>query len=393
MKKPKKKKALSMDPFGELSPDIHYLIFQHFTAKEILEISNASKAWNEIIGNSNSCMKKIELSLRFWKDTAGTKQYQCNEKINVLHESARQYQNVSIDCRFDKGLSNELWKFLSSRQSSLVELKIKSIQPEFPLPLTFTKLMIMKLTYVPTNIRNILLTSCCSLTKLKLKMESPFKWGEPAKIEQESLSSIRKCLELNQALKDIEIHGCTQYKLFFDLPVSDVVRFKLKTLKIKSGLRLAVLSENNERNLVSFLKTQGKCLECLYIDGCRTNIIQFIFNNMSVLRSIQIDVMMMEKNEISDLNLNESIRDLMIPYVNYHENIREFLNAVPNIESLFIAYLSHESMNFIARNLLNLKTLKFRYDENECEDFYEQLREDYPEVNQNIEMIVDYEYT
>lgn len=386
-----------MDPLEQVSPDIDYLIFQHLTPKEVLEISNVSKSWNEIIGSSTTCMKKIELALRFWKDTPGTKQEQCNEKIKVIQESTRQYQNVSIDCRFDKSLSYEFWKFLSSHQSSLVELKIKSIQLEFASPLTpcltLPKLQVLKLTYVATNVRNILLRSCCSLTKLKLKMESPFKWGESTKIEQESLTSIRKCLEVNQSLKDIEIHGCTQYNLFFDLQVSDVVRFRLKMLKIKSGLRLAVLSENNERNLISFLRTQLDCLESFYIDGCRINIIQFVFNNMTALRSIQVDVMVMEKNEISELHLNENIRDLMIPYVNCHENIREFLIAVPNIESLFIAYLSHESMNFIARNLMNLKTLKFRYDENECEDFYEQLREDHPEVNQSIEMIVDYEYT
>lgn len=382
-----------MDPILKVSPDIDYLIFQHLTPREILEASMVSQLWYESIGSSNACMKKIELSLRFWKESPGTKQEQSNKKVKVIQDSTRKYQNISIDCRFDKSLSKEFWKFLTSLQTSLVELKIKSIQLEFVSPISLPKLQVLKLTYVPTIVRNVLLRSCCSLKLLKLKMESPFKWGESTKIEKESLTAIKKCLESNQSLQDIELHGCTQYNLFFDLEVSDVVKFHLKTLKIKTGLRLAVISENNERNLISFLRTQTNCLEGFYIDGCRINIIQFVFNNMSALRSVQIDVMMMEKHEISQLNLNENIRDLMIPYVNYHENIREFLNAVPNIESLFIAYLSQESMNFIARNLMNLKILKFRYDENECEDFYEQLREDHPEVNQNIEMIVDYEYT
>ena len=94
-----------------------------------------------------------------------------------------------------------------------------------------------------------------------------------------------------------------------------------------------------------------------------------------------------------NLRLNEKIVDLKIPYINRHEDIREILSITPNLETLFVAHLSHETMNYIAYNLKKLTTLKYRYDEIDCEILYDTLKDQNEEVNQNIEMIVDYEYS
>jgi hypothetical protein len=50
-------------------------------------------------------------------------------------------------------------------------------------------------------------------------------------------------------------------------------------------------------------------------------------------------------------------------------------------------------MEFIAWNLKKLTLLKYRFDEIDCEALYEKLKQDYADVNQNIEMIIDYEYS
>lgn len=381
-----------MNPLEKLSSDIHYLVFQHFNAKDVLEVSKISQEWNETVGQSAVCMHKIKFSL---KNSAGTKQEQTDEKVKVIQATGRFYQNVSIDCRFDRNLSLEFWKLLKFLELSVTELKIKSIKMELLTPLALPKLQVLKLTYVPTNIRNILLSSCDNLTKLKLKMESPLKWSESSRPDQESITCIRACMERNQMLQELELHGSIQYNSFFDEDFSDIVRFKLKSLKVKTGMRLALISEKNELKFINFLTTQANNLQTFFIDVCRPNVIQHVFNRMPILSSIHIDVMIMNSYKIKELklSLNERIIDLKIPYVNHHYDIKEFLVVVPNLASLFVAHLSHETMEFIARNLLSLRTLKFRYDEIECEDFYEVLKDDFPEVNQNIEMIVDYEYT
>lgn len=132
----------------------------------------------------------------------------------------------------------------------------------------------------------------------------------------------------------------------------------------------------------------------MFIDVCRPRVVEHIFNKMSNLTSIHVETLMTDYSA-KDLNLrlNERVVDLKIPYVNRHEDIREILSITPNLETLFVAHLSHETMNYIAYNLMKLTTLKYRYDEIDCEILYETLKDQNEEVNQNIEMIVDYEYS
>lgn len=384
-----------MDPLRQIPHDVHHLMFQHLDSKEIIELSTVSSEWYQAIGNNTSCMKRIRFSLKLWKNSDGTKQQQVDEKIKIMQNTSRRYHNIAIDCRFDRNLSIEFWKFLEFCSSAVRELKIKSIKLEQPTSIALPNLEVLRLTYVPTSIRNMLLMSSSSLVKLKLKLESPLKWNETSTLRTESLTCIRNCLERNQKLQELELHGSIQYRSFFNESFCEIIRFQLHSLKIKSGMRLALISELHEKNLVDFLATQSNSLRSFFIDVCRQSVIQFAFNKLHALTSLHIDAMIMDEFRFKDLNLllNEHITDLKIPYANHHEDIKELISVTPNLISLFVAHLSHETMESIARNLKNLTTLKFRYDEIDCEDFYERLRDNLPEVNQNIEMIVDYDYS
>lgn len=380
-----------MDPFN-INSYLNDLILQHLKVSEILESSTVCKNWQREIGGSRVCMSKIKLSLKFWKST--NKQQQTDEKISILKNITRCYQHITIDCRFDKTLSVEFWDVLAHFSSSLISLKIKSIKLENPAEVKLTKLRELKLVYVPINIRNILIMSSTSFKKLKLKLVSPLNWNKSNKSDPESLVSIRKCMESNDQLEDIEIHGGVQYSFFFDEDISDITKFQLKKFKIKNDMRLALISEQTENHLINFLTTQSSSLVSMFIDVCRPRVVEHIFNKMSNLTSIHVETLMTDYSA-KDLNLrlNERVVDLKIPYVNRHEDIREILSITPNLETLFVAHLSHETMNYIAYNLMKLTTLKYRYDEIDCEILYETLKDQNEEVNQNIEMIVDYEYS
>lgn len=384
-----------MDPLLTLSPDIHYLVFQHFDYKDVLEGSAVSKNWNEIISACPVCMSKLRFSMKVWRFSAGTKEAQTEEKICVIKRSTRAYQDVSIVCRFDLNLSQEFWSWIQSLELTVTDLKIKSTKLESPSAISLPHLQVLKLTYVATEVRNILLAACSSLRKLKLKTESPLKWKERINCNPETFTCIKSFLERNQQLDDLELHGSQQYHSFFIHDFSDVIRFHLTRLKIKTSMRLSLLSEEAERNFMKFVATQSRSLQSFFIDGCRPYVLQHVFNKMPALTTIHIDLMFMNEFKVKELNLqlNENIRDLKIPYCNKPQDIREFLAIAPNIDSLFIAHLTHDTVEFIARNMKNLKKLKFRCDEFDAERFYEQLRYDFPEVNQNIEMTVDYEYT
>lgn len=381
-----------MDPFLRINSDLHELFLQHLEVIEILEYSTVSKRWHREIGDSKKCMSKLKLSMKFWKSTA--KHEQVQEKVRTMENITRRYQHISVDCRFDRSVSSSFWKLLDYLAANLISLKVKSIKLDNPTSLSLPKLEELKLVYVPIDVRNILMVSSESFTKLKLKLVSPLNWNKTSKSDKQSLSCISKCLASNERLKEIELFGAVQYGIFFDEDLSKIIRFSLISLKIKNDMRLALIPENTEKNLIKFLSTQSSSLQAIYIDVCRPKVIQFIFNNLRNLKTIQIETVMSDFN-VRDLNLqlNESVTDLRIPYISKTQDIREMLEMTPNVNHLFLAHISYEITEWIAWNLKKLRILKYRYDEIDCELFYETLRERHPDVNQEIEMIVDYDYT
>jgi F-box domain len=385
-----KKIKIIMNPLVRISSELHELIFQHFDYADVLSASNVSKYWYEDVGKSKISMSKIKL--KFWKSTDKN---QTERIIKILKVITRDYQHLSIDCRFDKTLSLEFWKlFTSHLASTLISLKIKSIRIDNPSCVEIKKLKELKLVYVPTSIRNLLLKSITSLKRITLKFVSPLNWKCP-KTDSESIDCIKRFIENNEKLEDLEVYGAVQYSLLFDEDLSRSVNFRLNSLKIKNDMRLALIPERIEENVINFFSTQCSSLQKIFIDVCRPNVIQFIFNKMTQLKSVQIETVMTEFHAKElNLNLNEHVTDLSIPYVNKHEDVRNILEMTPNLCSLFVAHLSVETMEYIAFSLKKLNTLKYRYDEIDCEELYERLKNQNPEeVNQNIDMIVDYEYS
>lgn len=387
-----------MDPLRGVSCDLHELIFQHFNTPEIIEYSTISKHWNFKIGTSRRCMQNIKLTLKYWRSTS--KELQIEDKLKVMRGTIRQYRNVSIDCRFDKRLSSEFWILLNKLADHLVTLKIKSINVPLDInikPFELCRLDELKLVYVPIAVRNVMLLSS-NPTKLKLKLVSPLNWNKTNKTDSESLMCIRNFTSNNDQLRDLEIYGAVQYRFLCDDDLSPLIKFRLQSLKIKNDLRLSLIPEECESNLINFLSTQSESLERIFIDVCRPAVIKQIFNNMKNLKLIHIETMTTVQQtdfRARDLNLrlNENVVDLRIPYITNNQDIQEILQYTPNLVSLFVAHLSVETMEFVAWNLKKLTILKYRYDEIDCETFYERLRDANVDVNQHIEMIVDYEYT
>lgn len=386
-----------MDPFVNIPLDLHSLVLQHLRGNDIKEMFEVSPIWSEEVLNSGCCMDKIKFVMKIWRKAIASKHEEIKDKIDILQKSVRSYKSIAIDCRFDASLSAVFWTFLQDLSENLVELKLKSCTLDDPPPLKLTNLKILKLTYAPTRVRNVLITSTNTLQHLKLKMVSPLIWTS-IRSDRDSSESIRKFLATNHNLQHLELHGGMQYNTFFDDDFSleeKRPKFHLKTLKIKTSMRLNLISEQNEGNLINFLKTQSSSIEKFFIDVCRQDVIKHVFNEMPAITSLHIDTMMLDEFNVKDLQLmlNEKVVELSIPYVTHQEDIIEFLSMTPNLQTLFVAHLSHETMEFIAFNLNQLRILKFRYDEIDCEGFYESLRDEHPEVNQDIQMIVDYDYT
>lgn len=78
-----------MDPFEALHVDVLAMIFQNLTVRDLLRASEVSPTWENIIGKSADCMKKVWL--RF---------YDPLNDVERLMNSKRKYQN----CKIQRGL-------------------------------------------------------------------------------------------------------------------------------------------------------------------------------------------------------------------------------------------------------------------------------------------------
>lgn len=384
-----------MDPFCVIPLELHSLIIQHFRGSDVIKLSEVSTDWHERI-KLPQMIKKVKLSI---KSNGRIREEEVREKIEVLKNSKINYKAVTIHCQYENNLSEEFWKFLRSRSSYIEELKIKSIRLNLdPLPLKLENLKVLKLSLVTIDMRNLLLLSTGKLTKLKLKLYPPQLNGPLMLTKNESSRIMEEFRQMNPNLEDVELHGLIQYLTFFtstDLLVKEIENpsFQLKTLKLKLKTRIRSIPEFTDTILINFLKSQSNSLEKFFIDACREDVIKYVFNNMPRLTHLHLETMIMDEYEVRDLNLtiNEKLEDLRIPYVNHRHDIIEFLSLTPNLKFLFVSNIFPEAMEVIATQLMQLRTLKFRYENDDCETIYERLKRN-PNVNSDIELIWDYDY-
>ena len=86
-KRPKSDKS-SLDFTRHLPVEMCELIFGHFKAEEILEMSKVSPEWNKLI-DSSTCMKNISLCLK-------ERRLKLND-LETIQSSTRRYRNIEID--------------------------------------------------------------------------------------------------------------------------------------------------------------------------------------------------------------------------------------------------------------------------------------------------------
>ncbi|CRK98423.1 CLUMA_CG011781, isoform A [Clunio marinus] len=386
-----------MDPFEQLPSDAYDLILQHLEFEDILNSFLVSKYWHQII-SSQKCMEKIKLNLKLWKVMPETiKKRKIEDTIKIVKTTVRKYRSLSVNCKFDENLSQEFWKLLEFLAESLIDLKIINIRLKSVSSMSLPNLQCLRLTDVPIEIRNSILGSCSSLKKLKIKTDASngLRTGKLG-ADTESIECIKKFMQRNHSLTDLEIIGESVFKSFFNENISDVSKCQLQSLRIKTDMRLMLITEMNDINIVRFLTKQCNSLKSFYIDTCHKSVILFTFNSMPSLTSFQSDVMIMDMEDYSnnDFNfrLNENIDDLRITYISHSFGLKACLSCAPNLKKLFIGHLTHELMEFIARNLKHLMILKYRFSEHDCHGYYEKLKHDYPEINRHIRLIVDILY-
>jgi hypothetical protein len=98
----------STNPFFKLHEDIHSLILQHLTAKEVLDLFTVSSNCNQVVSESPAAFKKIQFYFREISSENPSPQ-----EVTALLNSFRKYRNVKATFTY---LTNAIRKLLLDLQ-------------------------------------------------------------------------------------------------------------------------------------------------------------------------------------------------------------------------------------------------------------------------------------
>ena len=84
------KQKVKMDPLTLIPEELFYLIYQHFSLDELLYLSEVSKKWYEMIGQSKVFMNKV------WINVDDRYAEPSREIVKIFQSSDRNYENFKI---------------------------------------------------------------------------------------------------------------------------------------------------------------------------------------------------------------------------------------------------------------------------------------------------------
>lgn len=388
-----------MDPFEKLPEEIHESLLQHFDVGEILKVlSIVSKNWYRVIGTSNVCMKKVNLNLK------SKRKNDFVDRLEILRwmsrKESRNYQHLQINCLLDERISSEVWSFLQSVSESVESINIRSMKIDQHLgEMSIPKLESLKMMFVPREAMNHLLLSTSSLKKLILRNEFSLCYADVDYTPSDAtINSIKEFAQRNQKLEELEIQGRPHFLSFFHQNLSDAFSFKLKKLVVKIEMSAEKIPNEHTENFLSFLSLQASNLEHIYVDSCGADIIHHVFNRMPALSFIRLDIELSEPNKfvISDLNLtpNKKIKQVEFPYIVLFDDVKEFLELTPNVEEILVGHMNPRLLDYAAKSLVKLKSIVYRYDDcaGGCDETYKNMKQENPEINQNIKLSICNEF-
>lgn len=358
-----------MDPFQVIDPFLHDLVLQHFEAAEVLKVlSFVSVDWSHIAGKSKKCMNKVKFIYQVWRHQF----YSSTEVFRSVQSTNRHYQHLTVELGVNDD-SKEFWKLMDSCCKSVVSLKVENIRnetsgnlsTEFPNLETFTAF-------------GVDASAMITFLKASQKLKQLFIFSTDATIDPSVMDIIIKCLQRNRKLQELYLKNVNFLSIFaqeLNAP------FELKSLKLMNTSPMDTIPRSTEENLMKFLKQQCLTLETFFFDFSSDKILEFVFNNSPALTSTGL-----LKLPAGVLKKNPRLINLEIPFVDDIIEITKFVDATPNVETLFVGEVTKELVDYLAWNFMKLQSLNFKMIELDAEDHYEQLKVDHPEVNQNIEI-------
>lgn len=370
------------DPFKVLDEDIWPLIFQHFDGNELRRITQVSKLWNELIGASRLCMKKIVCRID-----------RPNVQLKALSESVRQYENFKISphghyCELSEILQqfnvknvlindtcekevdhNEYVNFMKSFSDTVEYLQSGDIATKNvnrAITVDFPRLKKLHCSFTNRSAFSIFLGDNPLLESVILSSELNTRDDEFLCHD----NIISEFLFKNQQIKNLWLLHLE--KLF----VYDI------SLKVTQKLRHFTFTTNYHKcprhareNFIKFIKGQTN-LVGLNMMGCRDkSVITALWNDKAVKfqKLFVIDCNFYDELHQFDLHENLTIEEIDF-YLSSSYHASFLLFSAPNIIMYKIRQLSKQLLEFSLRNLKHLREIKYQSIDVDALKFYNDMQ-------------------
>jgi hypothetical protein len=380
-KKQKVDDGMTTNPFFKLHTDVHPLMIQHFTGKEVLVLFRVSSKSYQVIRELPAALDKIQLRFRDLKSISS--QVPFRKKVTALLESVRKYQNVKAEFKFLTNAGRKLLlleRFSQSLVSLTVTIEKEGFFSKLPVSLSFPKLKSLDIK-ASAQIILKLLEAAGNLERLSIR---------PDDMDAE----VAACVMNQEKLKEMML--CGDREDFFAVHKMKDVKFKLEALTIKDAFRNSSsyidVSDQARSNFEAFVLQSADTLKSLKLENYFAKDINLALK-LTVLEHLQVQRYHGSTNNLQ-LQPNDKIKTLECYETSNIPELTRFLACLPNLENLATYAINGLQFEWIIRNMPNFNELRIviwhhhmQRAVEEANAHYNQLKQSDSSIKQDIKIV------
>lgn len=367
-------KSASLNPTEHFPNEVVEMIFNHFRGKELLKNSTVNWFWNDHIGASKKCTKKMELRI-------GSDRYSnFDDKERNALVISRMHQNIRVS------QATDMYDYVFDIMSSLSEWNsVTIVDTEFASTSSFIKILetfegtveTLKLYRVLIKeheeierilefkeLKSLTISGCSEFIFTDIFLQCPaLKSLEIFNPENtiKNPSKIHEMLKCHEGITNFNIDGkwfnfifgLDNYEDFPEFP------FQLKELSIYgSGLLIKMFDDI----FINFLESQP-AIKTLYLGDCLGCEVQVIIAALKLKTLKTLSLLFLPNSSrfrhIIDIPRSESIEslDMLTVDIDDKDEMRFILKSVPNVKNLRLRTMDEETARFMAENLKSLQKI------------------------------------
>jgi hypothetical protein len=295
-------------------------IFKRLSASDLLNVSEVSWDFYNLVAKSPIAMNKIRLNIQ--------ENWDREFSIEDVEHSTRQYAHVKVESLFRR--RHEVEKMLLKFSRSIVTIYTRF---DFEVgDIFFPKLRALEIStrHPSSYVENGLMSAATNLVKLTLVNQTPFPF------------EIIKCLANNTGLEELVLEEGAQINVFMHLTHQICNALKLKLIRFN-----CFKDFNHYRELKIFLDTQRNSLKVVKLLNMPFEPMMDIYNILTNVKRLTYSPSDAYFQRYNAMKSNSSITDLILLDVE-EEMLYRFLTNAPNLKKLFVAQPTWRMYEFIA---------------------------------------------